>query len=30
MATEVSIEGTRFYINGKPTYAGVTYHDKSV
>lgn len=30
MATEISIEGARFYINGKPTYEGVTYCDKPV
>lgn len=30
MATDISIEGTRFCINGKPTYEGVTYRDKPV
>lgn len=30
MATEISIEGTRFFINSKPTYAGVAYRDKPV
>ena len=30
MVTEISIEGTQFFINGTPTYAGVSYHDKPV
>ena len=30
MATEISIAGTRFFINGKPTYAGVSYEGKPV
>ena len=30
MMTEIQIDGTRFLINNKPTYAGVTYRDKLV
>jgi hypothetical protein len=30
MATEVSVDGERFLINGKPTYEGVTYRGRSV
>ncbi len=30
MATEISIDGTKFLINGRPTYGGVTHRGKSV
>lgn len=30
MKTEIHIEGTRFFINGKPTYEGVIYRGKPV
>ena len=28
--TEISIEGTRFFVNGQPTYAGISYEGKPV
>ncbi|MGF1451159.1 MAG: hypothetical protein ACFB21_03675 [Opitutales bacterium] len=30
MMTEVTIEGTRFLLNGEPTYAGKTYRGRSI
>lgn len=30
MNTEIQIDGTRFLINGRPTYEGVTYRGKPV
>jgi len=30
MTTEISIDGTRFFINGRPTYEGISYNGKSV
>lgn len=30
MSTEIAIDGTKFYINGRPTYEGRTYKNRSI